>query len=725
MPRFCTIIGVLLIAALLIAPMFDSTAAIKVRKTARSWNEMAPPSTAPWNMQNGLRAVGVGSRSYFKADTTGSGAVGTPAWTITAKPGGSALSALDSADGKWINSIRPDVVGQYIVSATVGGQTAADTIYASTYSGVGTDATAGCFCHAVAMPSTPSTASAIKTSWSTSVHATMFKRGITGYQEGGVGFGQYNAGCIKCHVTGWDTTAAAAANGNFGRVAKASGWDTTWYKGYQKFGSDYLIPNGDSTKWITQSATQMALGTIGCEQCHGPAADHKAGGDKMKIGRTLEPGVCNQCHDGSSRHNIGTFFKLSGHAIGDLSGSSEGGRATCQPCHTSRGFIYYMDHNKDTSGIAAVWNSATDPGPINCVVCHDPHGSNNEKLLRTTTMKGDTLRNGYKIPAAYRTGDGMLCANCHYSRYSVNVRVTNKAPLYGYTSRFGPHGNPQADMLFGGNGYTFGDTTINGLGTHMGLEGTCITCHMQPRPNSLSKGATALANHTFHFDTTYAGSYYKPTDACSRCHGDIEDFNDIRASYDYDRNGKIEGVQTEVQGMLDKLKLVLPKDTSGNVIGTSGATHADSVAIAAGGQALIGKLWNYYLVLNDKSMGVHNTKYAVALLYKSLGWTPLSVKDLPGVLPKQFALDQNYPNPFNPSTTIRFALPTESLVKLTVYDMTGAVVKNLMNNALGAGNKEVTWDGTNASGAKVATGMYIYRLEAGNFSAVKKMLLLK
>jgi hypothetical protein len=175
----------------------------------------------------------------------------------------------------------------------------------------------------------------------------------------------------------------------------------------------------------------------------------------------------------------------------------------------------------------------------------------------------------------------------------------------------------------------------------------------------------------------------------------------------------------------DKLKLVLPKDTSGNVIGTSGATHADSVAIAAGGQALIGKLWNYYLVLNDKSMGVHNTKYAVALLYKSLGWTPLSVKDLPGVLPKQFALDQNYPNPFNPSTTIRFALPTESLVKLTVYDMTGAVVKNLMNNALGAGNKEVTWDGTNASGAKVATGMYIYRLEAGNFSAVKKMLLLK
>jgi len=85
MPRFCTVLAVLLIAALLIAPIFDASAAIKVRKTARSWNEMAPPSSAPWNIQNGLRAVGVGSRSYFKQDTTGSGAVGTPAWTITAE----------------------------------------------------------------------------------------------------------------------------------------------------------------------------------------------------------------------------------------------------------------------------------------------------------------------------------------------------------------------------------------------------------------------------------------------------------------------------------------------------------------------------------------------------------------------------------------------------------------------------------------------------------------
>ncbi len=729
MPRFCTMIGVLLIAALLIAPMFDASAAISVRKTARSWNELAgtTASKGPWNMQNGLRAVGVGSRSYFKADTTGSGAVGTPAWTITAKPAGSTLAALDSANGKWINSIRPDVVGQYIVSATVGSQTASDTIFASTYTGVAADASAGCFCHAAPLPSTPSTAAAIKATWSTSVHATVFKDGITGKLETELGKGAYAASCIKCHTTGWDTTAAASTNGNFGRMVKTSGWDTTWFKGLQVFNGDYWTPTGDTTAWKLLSSTEASLGTIGCEQCHGPALGHNTSGDKMKIGVTIEPGVCNQCHDGSAKHSIGTYFRTSAHAIGDLSTPDEGGRSSCQPCHTAKGFIYYMNHGKDTTGIAAAWDPNNDPTPITCVACHDPHGNDNPGMLRTVRMKGDTLRNGYRIPTAVASNVGMLCANCHYSRYSVLTKVTNNASkLYGYGNHYGPHGNPQADMFFGSNGYQFGDTSFTGVGTHQGLEDACVTCHMQERPKHAPTTVTMNnLSHSFTFDTlNAAANNYKPTDVCSGCHGEIEDFNDVKAGYDYDRNGKIEGVQTEVQGMLTKLKLILPKDSTGEVISAS-PTHADSVAIAAGGQALMGRIWNYWLVTNDKSMGVHNTKYAVALLYKSLGWTPLSVKQLPGVLPKEFALDQNYPNPFNPSTTIRFSLPQESKVTLVVYDMTGAVVKTILSDHLSAGNKEAAWDGTNSNGAKVATGMYIYRLEAGNFSSVKKMLLLK
>ncbi|MGA9119234.1 MAG: T9SS type A sorting domain-containing protein, partial [Bacteroidota bacterium] len=87
--------------------------------------------------------------------------------------------------------------------------------------------------------------------------------------------------------------------------------------------------------------------------------------------------------------------------------------------------------------------------------------------------------------------------------------------------------------------------------------------------------------------------------------------------------------------------------------------------------------------------------------------------------------DQNYPNPFNPSTVIRFSLPKEGAVKLQVFDITGSLVKTLLDEGVRAGNKEVVWDGTNETGVKVASGMYLYRLESASFVATRKMLLLK
>ena len=94
-------------------------------------------------------------------------------------------------------------------------------------------------------------------------------------------------------------------------------------------------------------------------------------------------------------------------------------------------------------------------------------------------------------------------------------------------------------------------------------------------------------------------------------------------------------------------------------------------------------------------------------------------------MPDAFALSQNYPNPFNPSTNIRFSLPTEQRVKLQVFDVTGSLVKTILDEAISAGNREAAWDGTNTAGAKVASGMYLYRIQTGNFTAVKKMVMLK
>ncbi|NUN69149.1 MAG: T9SS type A sorting domain-containing protein [Bacteroidetes bacterium] len=103
-----------------------------------------------------------------------------------------------------------------------------------------------------------------------------------------------------------------------------------------------------------------------------------------------------------------------------------------------------------------------------------------------------------------------------------------------------------------------------------------------------------------------------------------------------------------------------------------------------------------------------------------------SLTGVPGtLLPVEFALEQNYPNPFNPSTTIQFALPSDASVRLTVYDILGREVRSLVNTDMAAGYHNVAWDGRNNKGTSVASGIYIYRIEAGQFISTKKMMLLK
>ena len=93
---------------------------------------------------------------------------------------------------------------------------------------------------------------------------------------------------------------------------------------------------------------------------------------------------------------------------------------------------------------------------------------------------------------------------------------------------------------------------------------------------------------------------------------------------------------------------------------------------------------------------------------------------------KDYKLEQNYPNPFNPTTTIKFYLPINKQISLTVYNALGQKIKTLVNNELlTAGEHSVQWDGTNNAGQKVASGMYIYELKYGNFKIQKRMTLLK
>jgi hypothetical protein len=90
-----------------------------------------------------------------------------------------------------------------------------------------------------------------------------------------------------------------------------------------------------------------------------------------------------------------------------------------------------------------------------------------------------------------------------------------------------------------------------------------------------------------------------------------------------------------------------------------------------------------------------------------------------------YILFSNYPNPFNPITTLKYNLPEDSFVDITVYDMLGNVVNNLLNKNQNSGSKSVQWDATNNQGEPVSAGVYLYKIQAGEFSQTKKMILLK
>ena len=103
--------------------------------------------------------------------------------------------------------------------------------------------------------------------------------------------------------------------------------------------------------------------------------------------------------------------------------------------------------------------------------------------------------------------------------------------------------------------------------------------------------------------------------------------------------------------------------------------------------------------------------------------TSLSLFD--DVIPLSFKLHQNYPNPFNPVTTLRYDLPEDATVNITIYDMMGRQVKTLINGSQTAGYRSTQWNATNDAGSPVSAGIYLYMIQSGEFRQTKKMILLK
>ncbi len=124
------------------------------------------------------------------------------------------------------------------------------------------------------------------------------------------------------------------------------------------------------------------------------------------------------------------------------------------------------------------------------------------------------------------------------------------------------------------------------------------------------------------------------------------------------------------------------------------------------------------------SFADQNTGYAVGgngvILKTTTGGNPIGIQQISSEVPKTFSLSQNYPNPFNPSTKIKFALPKAAFTKISIYDVLGREASVIVNEQLNAGSYEINWNAEN-----LPSGVYFYKIESGDFTDSKKMILVK
>jgi hypothetical protein len=278
---------------------------------------------------------------------------------------------------------------------------------------------------------------------------------------------------------------------------------------------------------------------------------------------------CTECH------NDTTLIDGKATAWGDsLHGTGEayvrGTSADCAGCHSGGAFS-----ERIAAGLGPDQVEAGDPNPTrqDCRACHQIHTTYTKDDFALETTDAVPL---YAVEGVtFDGGQGNLCANCHQPRRSFPEAVDGM--ITGISSHWGPHHGPQSAMLMG----VAGAGVEGSPSSHYKLvENTCVTCHMGEN-----------ASHTFEPDVA----------ACLECHDGAENFD-------------INGVQTEVQGMLDELGDLLVAEgvlSENTVDGHPTVTEApENVALA---------LYNWiYVAHEDKSLGVHNPDYTKALLQAGL-----------------------------------------------------------------------------------------------------------
>jgi hypothetical protein len=135
-----------------------------------------------------------------------------------------------------------------------------------------------------------------------------------------------------------------------------------------------------------------------------------------------------------------------------------------------------------------------------------------------------------------------------------------------------------------------------------------------------------------------------------------------------------------------------------------------------------------FCILREAKCKIPRPEYESGLFTTCFSGNPSEVKEIEGAddsRPTEFSLSQNYPNPFNPVTNFRFTLAKSAHVRIEIYNIVGQRVRTLVDEEMRPGVYLADWDGKDDKGSSVSSGVYFYRMTAGDFSDMKKMLLVK
>lgn len=291
--------------------------------------------------------------------------------------------------------------------------------------------------------------------------------------------------------------------------------------------------------------------------------------------------TCVVCHSsGTTLYAKQIQFQESIHNTG---GNFERNATSCAICHTHEGFLERLETGA-TSTAATIEN----PSPINCRTCHMIHENYDETDYTLRVSDPVDLINGGTVDF----GKGNMCINCHQSRpYEIPDMATDSTAIT--RSRWGTHHGPQSTLIFGLGGFEIpGSEPYESTPHAEAIPDGCISCHMA------SAFGNSAGGHTFNMVYEYHGRMTDNVVACTPCHAGAENFN-------------INGSQDEIEELLATLRDMLIER---GVLNTeTGLWNTGTYETNLAGAAL-----NYIYIEEDRSKGVHNFKYAKALLTNSI-----------------------------------------------------------------------------------------------------------